>query len=448
MTDVTMLYSEAAEAAVIGGILSAPKLYDTIAGILTPDTFFLLRNQYIFRAMAALKQDGLPIDYLTVSERLRLDGKLAEVTPAYLTQAINDTPNSHDAPNYAKLVKLMAGRRALLSFADGVKSDAMDGGIALTDVLARASRNLLDVQQRSEIQPPYDLARELNAFWDDVERQMSSPDEFAGIPTGYHELDRCINGLRPGQLVIVGARPGMGKSALLTSMALNLISVKPTARIVLFSAEMKKREVIQRLVSAETGLSIGKLINGKLNESDHKRFVAAMGRIANFNLRIDDTPNLTPDRIRATCNDMVTTHGGIDLVLVDYVQLMTVPGIRRGDRVAEVSECSRALKVAAGDFNVPVVSAAQLSRAVEMRQDKRPQLSDLRESGTLEQDGDLVMFLYRGDYYKEPGAQPGVIELNVAKQRNGDTPTEPFELIFQKDITRIVNGKHIRQAMD
>lgn len=441
------LYSDAAEAAVIGGILAMPTMYERVAGILSADDFYMLRWRYVYQAMQALKNDGLPLDYLTVTDRLRIDGKLAEVTPAALTQSINETPTSVNTPAYAQLVKVLSGRRALLRFTDQLRKDATDSTIKLADVFAKAGQALMEVQSRSEIKPPFSLVRELNLFWDEIEQAIASPDAFSGIPTGYRELDQCLNGLRSGQLVIVGARPGMGKSAFLLSIAMNLIALKPTARVVLFSAEMKTREVIRRLVSAQTGIDLRQIINGQLSDSERRRFTEAMGKIGDYKLVINDTPQLTLDVVRAALTDYQMEHGEPDLVLVDYLQLMTVPGMRKGDRVNEVGEISRGLKIIAGDFNAPVIAASQLSRAVELRQNKRPQLSDLRESGSLEQDADIVMFLYRGDYYGDADAAPNGIEVSIAKHRNGEAAKEPFHLYFDKRITRVTNGKQISEEI-
>jgi replicative DNA helicase len=431
-------YSQEAEEAVLGSILIKPSIFIEMAAILDKADFFILRHQYIFDAMARLHERRAGIDYMVVGTELKAMDKLDEIGgPAYLTQLINNTPTSIHAETYSRIVESAAIRRQMLNAAERIKLLALDEEITAGEVIVESEKELLGVG--SKTRDPLDMSfkEHISEYFDDLERLMQNGDELLGIPTGFREMDNLLHGLQKTDLIVIAARPGMGKTSMLVNIALH--AARLGKRIGFITLEMGRKQIIQRMVSTETSINLQKLRSGKINPLDWQRFVEATNRISDFSIFIDDRTALTPMQVRQRTQRWMHQHG-IDLVIVDYLQKMKGGKgySKASDRVQEVSLIARSLKDLAKEFNIPVIAAAQLNRELEKRQDKRPVLSDLRESGEIEQEADIVMFLYRDEVYNEASEFPNQADVIVAKHRNG--PTGTFSLYFEKSATKFMNA--------
>ncbi len=375
-------HSIEAEEAVLGSILVNPDALHEVASFLRADDFYLVRNGWVWEAFLSLQERNEQIDYLTVVEELRRMGRLDDVGgPAYITHLINHTPSTIYTETYGRIVERAALRRRLLSAASDIARLAHEENADINEIIDRAESTLFSVTERrlrTELVP---LQHAVTEYYDRMEQLYSQGEEALGVPTGFNDLDRLLGGLQKSDLLIVAGRPGMGKTSWLLTVALN--AAKRGARVVVFSMEMSNEQLVQRLIAAETGISTRKLRLGQLSEEEWDIFVKAVGDLGNLRIYLDDTPALSPLQLRAKARRLYGEHG-LDLIMVDYLQLMTSGSARRADnRVQEISFISRTLKQIARELNVPLLAAAQLSRAVEQRQDKRPQLADLRESGCL-----------------------------------------------------------------
>lgn len=382
-------YSQEAEEAVIGAVLVNPEAFLGVASFLQADDFYILRHSYIWEALHRLSDRNENIDYLTVQEELRAAGRLAEIGgPAYLTQLMNSMPTSMHAEIYGRIVERAAIRRRLMVTADEIKSLAMDEELAIEKVTDESESKLFRVTERNLRRDMMPMREAISDYFDRIEHLMQHQDEPLGLPSGFRDLDQLLGGLQRSDLLIFAGRPGMGKTSFLLSIALN--TAKVGARVAIFTMEMGYEQITQRFMSMETGINTQRLRAGQIDQKEWARFVQASGRMGNLGIFIDDTPALTPLQMRTKCRRLAHEFG-LDLVIVDYMQLMSAGGQYENNRVQEISYISRAIKELARELNVPVISAAQLSRAVEQRQDKRPQLSDLRESGCLA--GETLVYL-------------------------------------------------------
>lgn len=432
-------HSQEAEAAVLGAIIIGPEMFIVVSAFLCADDFFLLRHRYIWQAMERLVGRSEPVEYLTLINELKAMGRLDEIGgAAYLTQLINAVPTHVHAETYGRIVERAAYRRRLLAAADQLKTLALDENIHTDEVRAQVDQKIREVNTPKDDTADSTFAELVSEYYDIVERLMSDEKYLTGIPTGYRGLDNILLGLQDTDLILVAGRPGMGKSALLLSIMLNV--AKAGKRVGWFSLEMPKNQLVQRAVSCEAGINLQALRAANLSVGEWSRFVRTSGELHRLPIHIDDRSNLTPAQVRAKCYQWTARYGKLDVVVVDYVQLMSGGAAFRGkdNRVAEISYVSRELKGLARELNVPVLAAAQLSRAVEQRQDKRPLLSDLRESGQLEADADVVMFLYRDEVYNEATEFPNQADIIVAKHRNG--PIGTVSLYFEKTLTKFLNA--------
>lgn len=382
-------FSQEAEEAVLGAILINPDSYLTIASFLTADDFFIVRHRHIWEALSRISQRNEKPDFVTVQDELRALGQLNEIGgPAFILNLINNTPTSIHAEVYGRLVERASTRRKLLSAADQIKGLALDESLNLEKVVSQSEAKLFGVTEntvRRDIQP---IGTAINEYFERVELLMQSPEAMQGLPTGFRDLDQLLGGLQRSDLLIFAGRPGMGKTSFLLSVALN--AAKVDARIAIFTMEMGADQIVQRFMAMETGINTQKLRTGQLSQQEYSKFVHSAGNLGGMPIFIDDTPSMTPVQMRTKCR-RIQHEFGLDLVIVDYVQLMSGGGTFENNRVQEISYISRSLKEMARELNVPVFSAAQLSRAVEQRQDKHPQLSDLRESGCLA--GESLVYL-------------------------------------------------------
>ena len=417
-----------AEQSVLGSMLIEKQAILRAMEILRPQDFYREAHQQIYRVMTDLFDHGQAVDLITVTEALRQEGLLEQVGGIpYLTTLANLVPTAANVEHYAKIVEEKAILRELIKAATEIVARGYAGKDDVDILLDQAEQAIFDVSQRRTVQGYVALKDVLIETLERIEYVYANKDGATGVPTGFRELDQLTSGLQPSDLVILAARPSVGK----TSFALNIArhaAVKDKTPVAIFSLEMSREQIAQRLLCYEAGVNGQNLRQGFLNDNDWKRLSTALGRLGEAPIFIDDTPNISIMELRTKARRIKVEHG-LGLVVVDYLQLMQARG-RQENRQQEISEISRSLKALARELKAPVLALSQLSRAVEQRQDRRPMLSDLRESGAIEQDADVVMFLYAS-----PEAEStNVIELIVAKQRNG--PIGSVKLYFLKDIGR------------
>ncbi|MDD2694482.1 MAG: replicative DNA helicase [Anaerolineales bacterium] len=429
-------HSREAEEAVLGAVLINPDAYFDVASFLKSDDFYIHRNQWIWECFERLHERRMPIDFVTVSEDLEQMGQLAEVGGvAYLTALVNNVPTSLHAEAYGKIVEADAIRRKMLSAANQIAKLAYQEEASVEMVMDEAEKAVFGVSERRLTRDLQLIKQVLSEYYDRIDQLAGRGDEIFGVPTGFIDLDRLLMGLQPSDFILVAGRPGTGKTALLLTAAKNAAQIHKK-HVAIFSLEMSNEQLVQRLIAQETGIDSQRLRTGKLEEQEWAVVTHAIEVLSDTRIFLDDTPALTPLQLRTKCRRLHLEHR-LDLILVDYLQLMS-SGTRSENRVQEVSYISRNLKVLARELNVPVVAAAQLSRAVEHRTDKEPQLSDLRESGSLEQDADIVMFIHRPEMYDKDTLRKNIAEIKVAKHRNG--PTGTVEVIFRSNIAKFENA--------
>ncbi len=415
-------HSYEAEEAVLGALLIDPDAIFDVAGFLKPDAFYRQQNRWIYEAILSLNDRRDPIDLITLTEELRRSDQLEEVGgEAYIISLLNTVPTSVNARSYGRVVESASTRRKLISAAGTIANLAFDEGEDITVVIDRAEQTLFGVSEQRTTRDLVPVNLIANDFLERIEELNARGEDVIGVPTGFNDLDRMLGGLNKSDLLILAARPGMGKTALQNAIALNAAR-RHGKRVAIFNLEMSGEQLVQRMIASETRIDSQRLRRGKLHEHEWPIFMEAIGRLSETKIFIDDTPALTPMQLRTKCRRLYAEHG-LDLIVIDYLQLMQA-NFTNNNRVQEISEISRGLKTLARELDVPVLAAAQLSRAVEQRQDKHPQLSDLRDSGSIEQDADIVMFIYRDEYYNpETTERPNIAELSIAKHRNGPTGT-------------------------
>lgn len=429
-------YNREAEEAVLGSVLINPEAYFEVASFLRPEDFYLVRHRWIWECFTRLYETRTPIDSLTVTEELARRGQLEEAGgAAYISYLSTNVPTSLHAQTYGRIVEAASIRRQMMSAANEIAKLAIKEDTTVEDIMDEAEKAIFGVSERRLERDLKTIRAVLGEYYDHLEEIVLRGEEMAGIPTGFIDLDRLLVGLQPSDFIIVAGRPGMGKTAFLLSVAKYVAQVK-RKHVAIFSMEMSNEQLVQRLLSQETGIDSQKLRTAQLDADEWQVLTQAIESLRNVQIFLDDTPALTPLQMRTKCRRLHLEFG-LDLVLVDYLQLMS-SGMRHENRVQEVSYLSRNMKILARELNVPVVVAAQLSRAVEQRADKEPQLSDLRESGSLEQDADVVIFLHRPAEYKNDPLKQSIIELRVAKHRNG--PVGSLELVFRDKIAKFENA--------
>ncbi len=426
-----------AEEAVLGCVLINPDAYFEVAAFLKPEDFYLHKNRWVWDAFINLHEQRLPIDIITVSEELERHNQLAEAGgAAYLTQLINAVPTSLHAEAYGRLVEREALRRRLIDAATQVARLAYEEGRDISEVVNDAEAAVFAVSERRANKELAPIKEAISAYYDRIKYLFEHRGEVLGVPTGFIDLDKLLGGLQQSDLLIIAGRPGSGKTGLMLNVAKNAAMVAKK-HVAVFSLEMSNDQLVQRLISQETGIDSQRLRLGDIHDHEWPLFVQASNVLSDAQIFLDDTPALTPNQLRSKCRRLDQEYG-LDLVIVDYLQLMQGDG-RSENRVQEVSTISRGLKQLARELNVPVLAGAQLSRAVEQRSDKRPVLSDLRESGSLEQDSDIVMFIDRPDMYNTDGAKTNIATIIVAKHRNG--PTADIQLVFRGALTKFENAE-------
>jgi replicative DNA helicase len=425
-------HNRESEEAVVGAVLINPEVYYDVAQFLQADDFYIHRHRWIWEAYTSLHEQRIPVDLLTLSEELERKGQLSEIGGRpFLTALVNQVPTSLNASAYAHIVEGHAIRRRMITAANSIASVAYNEDLKIDSVMDEAEKAVFNVSERRlrhDVRPIRDVLRD---YYDRVDEAAKRGDEIYGVPTGFIDLDKLLRGLQPSDLLIIAGRPGQGKTGFLLSVAKNAALIHKK-HVAVFSLEMSNSQVAERLISQQTGIVSQNLRTGSLDDNGFSLLAEAVEKLSDTQIFLDDTPALTPIQLRTKCRRLHLEHR-LDLVIVDYLQLMTGDS-RTDNRVQEVSYISRNLKVLARELNVPVLAAAQLSRAVEQRADKEPQLSDLRESGSLEQDSDIVMFIYRPDEWEDDEGKKNLVKLRVAKHRNG--PTGEINLIFLNKLAK------------
>ena len=431
-----------AERAVIGAMMLNADAIMVCSELLTSDEFYQQQYGIIFDALVEMYKDGVGADLVTLQNKLREK----EVTPElysveYLGELLASVPTSANVKFYAEIVHEKAVLRRLIRVSEQVTKDCYMDSQPLEDILEDTEKSVFDViQQRggSEFEPIRDVV--LRTL-DSIEKAAKQKGNITGLETGFRDLDAKTAGLQKSDLILIAARPAMGKTAFVLNIA-EYVALHSNSTIALFSLEMSKEQLVKRMLAMNSMVDSQKIRTGDLEDDDWDKLVGSVRKIGNSNLVIDDTSGITASELRSKCRKLKIEQG-LDLVIIDYLQLMTGAGKRKSDsRQQEISDISRSLKVMARELNVPVIALSQLSRAVESRPDKRPMLSDLRESGAIEQDADIVMFIYRDEDYNPDSEKKGVAEVIVAKQRSG--PTGPVELAWLSQYTKFGNLEYKR----
>lgn len=428
-----------AEQSVLGAMLIDREAVVRVASFLSAEDFYHDRHQMVFRAMLALFNRSEPVDMITVSDELRKHNQLeAAGGLTYLSTLAGAVPITANVESYALIVEQKATLRRLQQAARKIVEAAYDAD-QLDVVLNDAEAAIFAVTQKRATRGYEHIREALYAAYDHIETLYNQKSGTTGVPTGFKELDYLTSGWQPSDLLILAARPSIGKTAFTLNLLRNA-AVNSGKTVALFSLEMSKEQIALRMLAMEAAVDSHRLRTGQLLDDDWHRLSTGLSRLAEANILIDDTPNIPLMELRARARRIQAEYG-LDMVAIDYLQLMTLRdpggGGRSDNRTQEVSEISRSLKALARELKCPVIALSQLSRAVESRQDKRPMLSDLRESGSIEQDADMVMFLYRDDYYDKESERKNQCEVIIAKQRNG--PLGSVELYFMKEIGKFMS---------
>jgi replicative DNA helicase len=418
-----------AEESVLGAMLLSPGAIGAVSEVLDAGDFYRESHGKIYRAALALYAKGEPVDAITLVDELEERGELEDVgSRSRIHELAALVPAASNAAHYAKIVREMATLRGLIRVGGEIQRLGFERPGETSLLVDRAEQAVFDLSQSRVTQEFSHIEELLKDSFERITALFEAGADVTGVPSGFRDLDRLTSGFQPGNLIIVAARPSMGKSALGLCVAANL-AVRHETPVALFTLEMSKQEVTQRLMCSEAKVESQRLRTGKLAPEDWSRLTAACDRLSKAPIYVDDTGSISMMEIRSKCRRLKSKEPRLGLVIVDYLQLMT-SGTTAENRVQEVSQISRNLKVLARDLNVPIVAMSQLSRAVEQRHDKRPILSDLRESGSIEQDSDLVMFVYRDEYYNpDETDQQGLAEIILAKHRNGPTGVEKLSFL-------------------
>ncbi|TWS94554.1 replicative DNA helicase [Streptococcus sp. sy018] len=438
-----------AEQSVLGAIFISPDKLVTVREYLDPDDFYKYANRVVFQAMVTLNDRNEAIDATTIRNILDRQGDLANVGGvSYLAELVNSVPTSANVEYYARLVAEKAQLRQLISRLTETVNLAYEGTQDSDELIAKAEKQLLEINERSHANGFQKISDVLKLNYENLEIRSRQTSDVTGLPTGFRELDRMTTGLHPDQLVILAARPAVGKTAFVLNIAQN-VGTKQGRAVAIFSLEMGAESLVDRMLAAEGLVDSHHLRTGKLTDQEWQSLTIAQGTLAEAPIFIDDTPGIKITEIRARSRKLdKEVEGGLGLIVIDYLQLIT--GTRPENRQQEVSEISRQLKILAKELRVPVIALSQLSRGVEQRQDKRPILSDIRESGSIEQDADIVAFLYREDYYDrgdkedEQALTDNTIEVILEKNRSGARGT--VKLMFQKEYNKFSTIAHFEES--
>ncbi|HHJ2556239.1 TPA: replicative DNA helicase [Streptococcus pyogenes] len=428
------------EQAVLGSIFINPEKIIEVAEYLKPDDFYKPAHRILFKAMLSISSNAEPIDVVTVKSVLESQDNLATIGGiTYLLEVVNAVPTSVHAEHYAKIVAKKAQLRSIIDSLSDSIGNAYDENMDIDEIIAKTERSLIEVSQssnKSSFRPIHDVLAE---NYQKIEERSNNNTQITGIATGFYDFDKLTTGLHADQLIILAARPAMGKTAFALNIAQN-VATKSNKAVAVFSLEMGAESLVERMLASEGTIKSHHIRTGQLTAEDWQRLIYAQGELAEAPIFIDDTAGVKITDIRARARRLSQETDGLGLIVIDYLQL--IQGSRSDNRQQEVSEISRQLKIIAKELKVPVIALSQLSRSVEQRQDKRPIMSDLRESGSIEQDADIVAFLYRDDYYTDKSddqPESNLTELIIKKNRHGSLGT--VNLYFHKEYTKFSSLK-------
>jgi replicative DNA helicase len=425
-----------AEQAILGAVFLEQEALVTASETVTSGDFYRPSHQRIFQVMIELGERGEPVDLITVTAELENRKWLEDVGGVtYLTDLASSVPTAANVEYYCRIIEQKAILRKLIRTATKIVTEGYNQSEDLGLMLSNAEKNIMEISQKRSRGGFQHIKDVLMDAYERIETLSTSKGDVTGIPTGYPDLDKMTSGLQRSDLIILAARPSVGKTAFALNVAQN-VAVRSGSSVGVFSLEMGAAQLVMRMICAEGNIDAGKLRTGYLDEDDWRKLTMSIGSLSKAPIYIDDTPGVTISDIRSKCRRLKAEQGEVGLILIDYLQLISGRG--NGDnRQQEISEISRSLKLMARELNCPVIALSQLSRAVEQRQDKRPMLSDIRESGSIEQDADIVAFLYREDYYDKETEEKNIIEVIIGKQRSG--PTGTVKLAFLKEYNKFVS---------
>ena len=434
-------HSVEAESSVLGGLLLDNNAWDRVADLLVASDFYRHEHQLVYEAMTKLINASKPADVITVFEALQSVGKDADVGGlVYLNALAQYVPSASNIRRYAEIVRERAILRKLVTASDEIATKAFNPqGVPVEKILDEAEQKIFKIgEEGSRMKEGFQSMDALVVkVMDQAEEMANNPSDITGVPSGFSSLDKMTSGMQAGDLIILAARPSMGK----TSFAINIaehVALHEGLPVAVFSMEMGAAQLAVRIVGSIGRIDQGRLRTGRLQDEEWTRLAETVERFRTVSMHIDETPGLTPSELRASARRLSRQHGKLGLIVVDYLQLMSGSGGSSSEnRATELSEISRGLKMLAKELQCPVIALSQLNRSVEQRTDKRPMMSDLRESGAIEQDADVIMFIYRDDYYNKESKEPGVAEIIIGKQRNG--PTGTVKLAFIKPLTKFEN---------
>jgi replicative DNA helicase len=426
-----------AEQAVLGAIFLDREALIRASEIIKPEDFYRTTHQRIYQVMMELVEDDQPVDLVTVTTELNNRKWLEEIGGvSYLSDLANSVPTAANIGYYANNVEEKSILRRLIKAATQIASNGYAGQDEVADILSQAEKSILDVAGRRTSDGFTPIKDVLVETYERIELLHNSSSDMTGIPSGYRDLDKMTSGFQSSDLIILAARPSVGKTAFALNVAQN-VAARAGETVAIFSLEMSAPQLVQRMLCAEGNIDANRMRTGSFQEKDWEKLTMAIATLSKAPIYIDDSPGITVSQIRSKCRRLKAEQG-LGVILIDYLQL--IHGSGKENRQQEISAISRTLKGIARELNCTVIALSQLSRAVEQRQDKRPMLSDLRESGSIEQDADIVAFLYRDDYYDQESENKNVIEILIAKQRNG--PVGKVELAFLKEYNKFVNLSH------
>jgi replicative DNA helicase len=431
-------HSIEAESSVLGGLLLDNGAWDRVGDLLVDSDFYRYEHRLIYAAIGGLVNATKPADVITVYEQLQGLGKAEEIGGlAYLNSLAQYVPSASNIRRYAEIVRERSILRKLVSASDEIATAAFNTqGKAVDKILDEAEQKIFNIgEEGSRMKQGFQAMDSLVVqLLDRVQEMADNPNDITGVPTGFYDLDRLTSGFQAGDMIVLAARPSMGKTALAINIAEH-VALHEGLPVAVFSMEMGASQLAVRIVGSIGRIDQMHLRTGKLTDDEWPRLTEAIEKLRNVSLHIDETPGLTTSELRANARRLARQCGQLGLIVVDYLQLMSVSSsMSEENRATAVGEISRGLKMLAKELKCPVIALSQLSRGVESRTDKRPMMSDLRESGAIEQDADVIMFIYRDDYYNKDSKEPGVTEVIISKQRNG--PTGTVKLAFLKEMTR------------